>query len=488
MFACLVYAAVVALAAPRVTGAAAERVEEGSPAGSLASSWDDEALGYDSVTAWLKALTSSPECAAVTRLTSLGRSVEGRDVWGVEVSDRPGSDEAEPGFRFVAGMHGDEGVGVDLSLRLLRSLCEERNGEVVAGAHTWVVPMANPDGLEARSRGNARGVDLNRDFPDPVHDDPGKGEGTVGREPETEALMKLILEERVHAGASLHGGALAVSIPWDGSVEGEREEARSPDDAGFRWLGSNYAGACGLPMAAGTVDSATGYAFEGGMTNGAEWYPVYGGMQDYGYVHGGSLEVTVELGDDKWPHEDGAFSRAWEVHRPSLWALLRAGTLGPGVTGTVVDVKTGKAVTTAHVRVDGVDSPPAVERVGSVFGDFHRVLAPREDAYVVWAEAPEYEMSEAVAVTVSGEDGQERPRIEFKLRRVSRNRHLGRFVLDDHAYVRPDVLAALRRRRATPVLRGWVYGALLGVVPVAAVVLALSTILRPGLRRRGRDV
>ena len=33
----------------------------------------------------------------------------------------------------------------------------------------------------------------------------------------------------------------------------------------------------------------------GGTTNGANWYPIYGSMQDWNYVVGRCLELTLEL-------------------------------------------------------------------------------------------------------------------------------------------------------------------------------------------------
>lgn len=33
-------------------------------------------------------------------------------------------------------------------------------------------------------------------------------------------------------------------------------------------------------------------------------YPIYGGMQDWNYIHAGCFELTLEVSDDKWPPAD----------------------------------------------------------------------------------------------------------------------------------------------------------------------------------------
>jgi protein MpaA len=57
----------------------------------------------------------------------------------------------------VGCIHGDETAGIRVARRLLAADAPRR-------AAIWVVPTLNPDGVAAGTRGNARGVDLNRNF------------------------------------------------------------------------------------------------------------------------------------------------------------------------------------------------------------------------------------------------------------------------------------------------------------------------------------
>ena len=50
-------------------------------------------------------------CSAVVRIESVGKSVEGRDLWALELSDLSRSHLARPAFRYVGNMHGDEPSG-----------------------------------------------------------------------------------------------------------------------------------------------------------------------------------------------------------------------------------------------------------------------------------------------------------------------------------------------------------------------------------------
>jgi protein MpaA len=111
-----------------------------------------------------------------------------------------------------AGIHGEEPETTFALSRALRQLTEP-------SPHCAVVLAANPDGLLRGTRGNARGVDLNRNFPTsdwtPDHvahrstlDDPSDvllATGShPGSEPETLALINLIAELKPQAAIALH--------------------------------------------------------------------------------------------------------------------------------------------------------------------------------------------------------------------------------------------------------------------------------------------
>ncbi|WP_210502720.1 M14 family zinc carboxypeptidase [Nocardioides xinjiangensis] len=119
---------------------------------------------------------------AVVEVRTIGHSVAGRPVRAWRLG--------EPGKRrvvLVSTMHGDEPA----TRRILEAL---RDGRPVRGIDLWVVPTYNPDGLARGTRRNARGVDLNRNFPHRWADLDGSHESgpRPGSEPETRAMMAFL--------------------------------------------------------------------------------------------------------------------------------------------------------------------------------------------------------------------------------------------------------------------------------------------------------
>ncbi|HXH96880.1 MAG TPA: M14 family zinc carboxypeptidase [Gaiellaceae bacterium] len=96
----------------------------------------------------------SVEASGGRRTVLLGRSVEGRPIDAVEFGDFAAARKV----LVVGCIHGDECAGAAVLAPLAR-LAPPR------GTDLWVVPDLNPDGRAAGTRGNAHGVDLNRNFP-----------------------------------------------------------------------------------------------------------------------------------------------------------------------------------------------------------------------------------------------------------------------------------------------------------------------------------
>ena len=135
---------------------------------------------------------AAPDAVVERRL--IGRSVQKRPIYAYRLG-RPG----KPVVMLIATMHGNEAA----PRQILRSLV---GGAEVRGIDLWVVPTYNPDGLAAHTRRNARGVDLNRNFPYQWAALDGDYEsGPRPRsEPETRAMMRFLREIRPHRILSFH--------------------------------------------------------------------------------------------------------------------------------------------------------------------------------------------------------------------------------------------------------------------------------------------
>jgi N-acetylmuramoyl-L-alanine amidase/Zinc carboxypeptidase len=126
----------------------------------------------------------------VARTMVFGHSVQGRAL----VVRQRGNSAATRRVLVVGCVHGDECAGRAVTRRLAAMA-------PAAGADLWLVDDANPDGARLRRRQNARGVDLNRNFPYRWRrlDHPGGVYWSGPRplsEPESRALRDLILRLR----------------------------------------------------------------------------------------------------------------------------------------------------------------------------------------------------------------------------------------------------------------------------------------------------
>jgi len=91
---------------------------------------------------------------AVINTRVIGHSVRDREIRAF----RTGDPLADTTVVVIAAMHGNE-------LAPQRTLRTLRDGNPIQGVDLWLVPTYNPDGAARHDRQNARGVDLNRNYP-----------------------------------------------------------------------------------------------------------------------------------------------------------------------------------------------------------------------------------------------------------------------------------------------------------------------------------
>ncbi|XP_069898070.1 carboxypeptidase N catalytic chain [Dipodomys merriami] len=295
------------------------------------------------------------QCPDVTRVYSIGRSVRGRQLYVLEFSDSPGTHEPlEPEFKYVGNMHGNEVLGRELLLQLAEFLCEEfrnQNPRILRLIHDTrihILPSMNPDGYEVAAaqgpymsgylvgRNNANGVDLNRNFPDlntyfyynekyggPNHHLPLPDNWKSQVEPETRAVIQWIRSFNFVLSANLHGGAVVANYPYDKSLEHRSRSSHhssnspTPDDKLFQKLAKVYSYAHGWMYQGWNC----GDYFPDGITNGASWYSLSKGMQDFNYLHTNCFEITLELSCNKFPRQE-ELQREWLGNREALIQFL----------------------------------------------------------------------------------------------------------------------------------------------------------------------
>jgi len=131
---------------------------------------------------------------AVVGARVIGHSTQGRPIRAWHLGT-PGATKVV----LISTMHGDEGRVSDI----LTSL---RDGRPVTGIDLWVVPVHNPDGRARHRRQNARGVDLNRNYPTSWRRVTGRYDSgrKPGSEPETRAMMRFLTDVRPAYVVSFH--------------------------------------------------------------------------------------------------------------------------------------------------------------------------------------------------------------------------------------------------------------------------------------------
>ncbi|MFB9903222.1 M14 family metallopeptidase [Allokutzneria oryzae] len=115
----------------------------------------------------------------IAKVSSIGKSHEGREIWAIKISDNVGTDENEPEVLFNCNIHAREHLTVEMCLRIVKRFTtgyatDPAIKKVVDSRVIWVVPSVNPDGAEYdiatgqfrswRKNRQTQSTDINRNF------------------------------------------------------------------------------------------------------------------------------------------------------------------------------------------------------------------------------------------------------------------------------------------------------------------------------------
>lgn len=318
----------------------------------------------------------------ITNLKSIGKSLEGRDIWALKISDNADLDEAydEPSILFNSMHHAREVMTPEVGIDIIEYLTSNysKNSKVtewVNSSEIWVIPMFNVDGNnkmwneDSWWRKNTKGgfgVDLNRNYPAGWNSCNGssgnrssqtyRGESPAS-EPETQAMMKFIENIRPVFDISYHAFSQIVIYPY--GCDGKRTQTKEVVESIGKKIGD-------------LLDYEAGTAWE-------LLYSVDGGDIDWMYEKFQVIPYVIEV-NSRWqgfhPNYKRWRNKTVERNRPG-WMFLLDRLSQSAVRGKVTFQN--KTVTKFNITVNKVDKKTKTffqNYLGHKSGMFHLVLNP----------------------------------------------------------------------------------------------------------------
>lgn len=237
----------------------------------------------------------------IIRVESYGKTYQNRDIWFVKISDNVEVNEDEPGILLLGAHHGDEKISYELLIYFIKHMMEfyekentdddgdglvnediidgkdndddgqidedpseDRVREAINSTQIYLIPMINPDGVEANNRKNcnpdpAHGVNTNRNFGyDWIYYDlfpalfeniwvtsPSGGNyrgPSPNSETETQAVINVAESFTINISLSYHSGAEVVFYPWHHST------AKTQHEELFISIGEDMGEISGYPL------------------------------------------------------------------------------------------------------------------------------------------------------------------------------------------------------------------------------------------------
>lgn len=308
---------------------------------------------------------------------SIGKTVDGRDIYRIVI----GNPNAEKKVLVLAAIHAREYITTPLVMRQVREMLDRRaNGETALNeVCIQFVPMANPDGVQISQRAldglnnavsqqtvqriieswsswgllenkdkynwylnkwknNVNGVDLNHNFPTKgwanLNDNRGKASSEFykgpagGSEPETQAIMKLVNEQKFSEVVNYH--AQGQIIYWSQMHASKAVQAK---DKAMALIAARR----------------TGYALVDPAADGSR----YGaGFKDWLDWEKGIPNITLEVGLGVSPVPEDQIEKIWQQNQGLLPELINAllGRSGESISNGTTTSNAGSATRNSDVR------------------------------------------------------------------------------------------------------------------------------------------
>ena len=235
----------------------------------------DHYHSMETITAWFQVLEQNSN---LVKTNIIGFSQEKRPIIAIKIAS-PISNQSKKSIFINATHHGNERSATESALGFIQKIIQEQQEaqiqKILQSFNIYVIPILNPDGFIHQSRFDAKGRDLNRNYP---INHKGKIEPRIVL-PEIKSIMKFMTRVHFFGAIALHSGMKGILWPWCHKSNENRQQGM------FHWLAKRFAKRMDFTY----------------YTQSWQDYATQGEFIDYAYQTFGTIALTVEVSEEHTP-------------------------------------------------------------------------------------------------------------------------------------------------------------------------------------------